>query len=50
MRFIKHIWKYLTDKDYRFKMTLLDLNRKYVKSHKKRLEELYREQPVHTDE
>ena len=42
---IKHIWRYLTDEDYRLKMYLTNLNRKYIKSHKKQLEELYEEQP-----
>ena len=49
MTVIKHIWRYLMDKDYRYKMTLLDLNRKYVKSHKKQLKELYEEQPHHRE-
>ena len=28
MKVIKHIWRYLTDKDYRLKMYLTNLNRK----------------------
>jgi hypothetical protein len=31
---IKHIWRYLTDKNYRLKMYLTNLNRKYIKSQK----------------
>jgi len=31
MTVIKHIWRYLTDKNYRHKMTLLGENRKRVK-------------------
>ena len=45
MKLIKHIWKYLTDSDYRLKVGLIGLNRRYIKSHKKQLEELYNEQP-----
>jgi hypothetical protein len=47
MKVIKHIWRYLTDKDYRLKMYLTNLNRKYIKSYKKQLEGLYEEQPLH---
>lgn len=31
-KIIKHLYRYLTDGDYRLKMYLTDLNRKYVKS------------------
>jgi len=31
MKRIKHIWKYLTSPDYRFKVYLKRLNEKYLK-------------------
>jgi len=46
-KIIKHIWRYLTDEDYRYKMKLTDFNRKYIKSHRKRFKELLEEQPTH---
>ena len=37
---IEHLWKYLTDRDYRFscrmKRLLIDLNRRYIKSYKQK--------------
>ncbi len=38
MTVIKHIWRYLTDKNYRHKMTLLGENIKWVKFRKEKFE------------
>ena len=39
MTVIKHIWRYLTDKNYRHRMTLLGENRKRVKLRKKKFDD-----------